>query len=44
MFRDGDGVAFLGNEGTMKSALGPDIYTDWGVNHEIGHVMQMSPH
>lgn len=43
MFRDGDGVAFLGNEGTMKSALGPDIYTDWGVNHEIGHVMQMSP-
>ena len=43
MFRDGDGVAFLGNESTMKAALGPDIYTDWGVNHEIGHVMQMSP-
>ncbi len=43
MFRDGDVVAFLGNEGTMKSALGPDIYTDWGVNHEIGHVMQMRP-
>lgn len=43
MFRDGDGVAFLGNESTMKSALGPDIYKDWGVNHEIGHVMQMSP-
>lgn len=43
MFRDGDGVAFLGNEGTMKSALGPNIYSDWGVNHEIGHVMQMRP-
>lgn len=43
MFRDGDGVAFLGNEGTMKSAVGAEIYTDWGVNHEIGHVMQMSP-
>lgn len=43
MFRDGDGVAFLGNESTMKSALGPNIYSDWGVNHEIGHVMQMSP-
>ncbi len=43
MFRDGDGVAFLGDEGTMKSAVGPNIYRDWGVNHEIGHVMQMSP-
>lgn len=43
MFRDGDGVAFLGNEGTMKSAVGPDISRDWGVNHEIGHVMQMRP-
>lgn len=43
MFRDGDGVAFLGNESTMKSALGQNIFSDWGVNHEIGHVMQMSP-
>lgn len=43
MFRDGDGVAFLGDEGTMQSALGDRIYSDWGVNHEIGHVMQMSP-
>ena len=43
MFRDGDGVAFLGNEGTMRSALGPDISKDWGVNHEIGHVLQMKP-
>lgn len=43
MFRDDDGVAFLGDKATMKSALGPDIYSDWGVNHEIGHVMQMSP-
>lgn len=43
MFRDGDGVAFLGNEGTMKMAIGPDVTTNWGVNHEIGHVMQMRP-
>lgn len=43
MFRDGDGVAFLGNDNTMKSALGENIYSDWGVNHEIGHVMQMRP-
>lgn len=43
MFRDGDGVAFLGNEGTMRSALGDNISYNWGVNHEIGHVMQMSP-
>lgn len=43
MFRDGDGVAFYGDDGTMKSALGPDISKDWGVNHEIGHVMQPSP-
>lgn len=42
MFRDGDGVAFYGDEGTMKSALGPDICKDWGVNHEIGHVMQLA--
>lgn len=43
MFRDGDGVAFIGNKGTMKSALGDNISYNWGVNHEIGHVMQMSP-
>lgn len=43
MFRDGDGVAFLGDEGTMKAAIGPDISKNWGVNHEIGHVMQMQP-
>lgn len=42
MFRDGDGVSFFGDEGTMKAAVGPEIYRDWGVNHEIGHVMQMS--
>lgn len=42
MFRDGDGVAFIGDESTMRKAVGPDIYRDWGVNHEIGHVMQMS--
>lgn len=43
MFRDGDGVAFLGNENTMKMAIGPEVTTNWGVNHEIGHVMQMKP-
>lgn len=43
MFRDGDGVAFLGNKSTMESALGDNISYNWGVNHEIGHVMQMTP-
>lgn len=43
MFRDGDGVAFIGDKGTMKAALGDNISYNWGVNHEIGHVMQMSP-
>lgn len=43
MFRDGDGVAFLGNESTMKMAIGSEVTTNWGVHHEIGHVMQMRP-
>lgn len=43
MFRDGDGVSFYGSKGTMKAALGDKISYNWGVNHEIGHVMQMNP-
>lgn len=43
MFRDGDGVAFEGTDGTMKSAIGPEVVTNWGIHHEIGHVMQMRP-
>lgn len=43
MFRDGDGVAFEGTENTMKAAIGASVVTDWGIHHEIGHVMQMRP-
>ena len=44
MFRDdGDGVAFEGTDGTMKAAIGPEVTTNWGIHHEIGHVMQMRP-
>ena len=43
MFRDGDGVAFLGNESTMKMTIGDEVTTNWGVHHEIGHVLQMRP-
>lgn len=43
MFRDGDGVAFEGTENTMKAAIGTTVVTDWGIHHEIGHVMQMRP-
>ena len=43
MFRDGQGVAFLGDEKTMKMAIDEKVTTNWGVHHEIGHVMQMRP-
>lgn len=43
MFRDEDGVAFEGNDNTMKMAIGSEVVTNWGVHHEIGHVMQMRP-
>ncbi|MGL5787991.1 MAG: M60 family metallopeptidase [Bacteroidales bacterium] len=43
MFRDKDGVAFLGDEKTMDMAINKDVVTNWGVHHEIGHVMQMRP-
>lgn len=43
MFRDEDGVAFIGDEQTMKSVMGSEVLTNWGISHEIGHVMQMVP-
>lgn len=47
MFRDQDGVAYLGNEGTMRMVADPDVVIKgdpcWGFNHEVGHVMQMQP-
>ena len=33
MFRDGDGVAFEGTDGTMKAAIGPEVTTNWGIHH-----------
>ncbi len=47
MFRDGDGVAYLGNNGTMRMVVRPEsvIKGDpcWGFSHEAGHVLQMKP-
>ena len=47
MFRDGDGVAYLGNQGTMRMVADPDVVVKgdpcWGFNHEVGHALQMSP-
>lgn len=43
MFRDEDGVAFIGDDQTMKSVMGSEVMTNWGISHEIGHVMQMTP-
>ncbi len=47
MFRDGDGVAYLGNEGTMRMVADPDVVISgdpcWGFSHEVGHVLQMQP-
>lgn len=47
MFRDGDGVAYLGNTSTMGMVVNPDrvIVGDpcWGFSHEAGHVLQMRP-
>lgn len=45
MFRDGDGVAYLGDKGTMGMVADPArvISGDpcWGFCHEAGHVLQM---
>lgn len=47
MFRDGDGVAYLGNKGTMRMVAKPDVVISgdpcWGFSHETGHVLQMRP-
>ena len=47
MFRDHDGVAYLGDKGTMRMVADPDVVIKgdpcWGFSHEVGHVMQMSP-
>jgi hypothetical protein len=45
MFRDGDGVAYLGNKGTMRMVADPNVVIKgdpcWGFSHEVGHVLQM---
>lgn len=47
MFRDGDGVAYLGDDGTMRMVTDPKNVLKgdacWGFSHEVGHVMQMRP-
>ncbi|MHC4249355.1 MAG: M60 family metallopeptidase [Planctomycetota bacterium] len=47
MFRDGNGVAYLGNKGTMRMVANPDVVIVgdpcWGFCHEVGHVLQMRP-
>ena len=47
MFRDGDGVAYLGNKGTMRMVANPEVVITgdpcWGFSHETGHVLQMGP-
>lgn len=49
MFRDGDGVAYMGVQPgyALRKVIDPDILitgTSWGFNHEIGHVHQLSPY
>ncbi len=45
MFRDGDGVAYLGNKGTMRMVADPAVVIVgdpcWGFSHEVGHALQM---
>jgi len=47
MFRDGDGVAYLGTKGVMGMVANPDTVIKgdpcWGFSHETGHVLQMRP-
>ncbi len=47
MFRDGDGVAYLGNKSTMRMVADPSVVITgdpcWGFSHETGHVLQMRP-
>ena len=47
MFRDGDGVAYMGNKGTMRMVADPKVVIKgdpcWGFCHEVGHALQMRP-
>ena len=49
MFRDGDGVAYMGDKVgyAMKMVVNPDIVIKgdpcWGFSHEVGHVHQTRP-
>ena len=47
MFRDGDGVAYLGTKNVMGMVANPDTVIKgdpcWGFSHETGHVLQMRP-
>ncbi|MBM4026609.1 MAG: peptidase M60, partial [Planctomycetes bacterium] len=47
MFRDGDGVAYLGDKSTMRKVADPNVVITgdpcWGFCHEVGHVLQMRP-
>ena len=47
MFRDDDGVAYLGNKDTMRMVADPSVVITgdpcWGFCHEVGHVLQMQP-
>ncbi len=47
MFRDSDGVAYLGNQSTMRKVADPNVVISgdpcWGFCHEVGHVLQMRP-
>jgi hypothetical protein len=47
MFRDRDGVAYLGNRSTMRKVADPEVVIVgdpcWGFCHEVGHVLQLRP-
>ena len=47
MFRDRDGVAYMGNKGTMRMVANPSVVIVgdpcWGFCHEVGHALQMHP-
>jgi len=47
MFRDSDGVAYLGDKSTMRKVADPNVVISgdpcWGFCHEVGHVLQMRP-
>lgn len=50
MFRDGDGVAYMGTQpgNAMPLVVDPDRVTKgdpcWGFSHEVGHVHQLRPY